>query len=453
VVSEKSRNGILNELKEKAEYVENSIERNKNLEDEDTLKTNRAEKNNTPDVRSLFSKVSREQNINFSVFKDEKEVFSSVEELSEIGIMPEILNSRIYNRLNNSGFKEYSNEEELDYCKYISFYKKIQVRDEEYVINVNSAVNKINISITSLDIDIFLFGIYAFASIIIIIIGTILANKISSPIRKLTKATSAVAHGDFNFEVPHEEKGEVQELINGFNIMTKELVKRQTEIAELERETAWKEMARQVAHEIKNPLTPMKLAVQQLIIASKDKHPAFDSIFEKVTATLLNQIDTLNTIASEFSNFARMPNYNLETVDIIPIIKDTINLFLDEKIEIQFSSEISSGIIEGDTSQIRRIIINLFRNSIQAGAAKIKISAAELEDFYIVNVSDNGTGIPEELHGKIFDQNFTTKDKGMGLGLKLASKFMESIGGKIYLKTSSSSGSEFTMQFIKKKIL
>ena len=252
--------------------------------------------------------------------------------------------------------------------------------------------------------------------------------------------------------MPNVEKGEIRDLINGFNIMTKELNKRQTELAEMERETAWKEMARQVAHEIKNPLTPMKLAIQQLIIASKDNHPSFNAIFEKVTSTVLNQIDILNTIASEFSNFARMPNYNLETIDLIPVIKDTLNLFIDEKIQIKFDTTLTSAIIEADNSQLRRIIVNLVRNSIQAGATTLKIIVSDETDQYNISVEDNGTGIPESIKSKIFEHNFTTKDFGMGLGLKLAKKFIESIGGKLYLKHSSNNGSEFVIQLNKKEI-
>ncbi len=211
-------------------------------------------------------------------------------------------------------------------------------------------------------------------------------------------------------------------------------------------------MARQVAHEIKNPLTPMKLAMQQLIIASRDNHPSFNAIFEKVTSTVLNQIDTLNTIATEFSNFARMPNYNLEPIDLIPVIKDTLNLFIDEKITIKFNSILTKAVIEGDNSQIRRIIINLVRNSIQAGATKLDVTVLDESEKYLILVSDNGSGIPENLRSKIFDQNFTTKDLGMGLGLKLARKFIESIGGKLYLKHSSIAGSEFVIELNKKSI-
>jgi nitrogen fixation/metabolism regulation signal transduction histidine kinase len=235
----------------------------------------------------------------------------------------------------------------------------------------------------------------------------------------------------------------MRDLYQGFNLMTKELQKNQIELAELERESAWKEMAKQVAHEIKNPLTPIKLAVQQLIASHKDESKDFDKIFKKVTKTTLNQIDNLGQIASEFSSFAKMPSIKLEKLDVIPVIKDTINLFIDDKIKIDFESEVTEAIVEADTSQLRRMLINMIRNSIQANATNSTIKLTSNDDNYLIIIVDNGEGISEENKEKIFEINFTTKEKGMGLGLKLARRFLEGVNGKINLVQSGSSGATF----------
>ena len=203
------------------------------------------------------------------------------------------------------------------------------------------------------------------------------------------------------------------------------------------------EMAKQVAHEIKNPLTPMKLAVQQLIVSYRDKNKNFDSIFEKVSNTILSQIENLSLIASEFSRFARMPNFKIEEIDLIPIIKDTINLFIEEQIKIETITHLTSAPIEADRSQFRRLLINLIRNSIQASANKIEIKLNQEEDKFILVISDNGKGIPAEIQGKIFDSNFTTKNKGMGIGLKLAKRFIEGINGSISLISNEYKGASF----------
>jgi two-component system nitrogen regulation sensor histidine kinase NtrY len=139
------------------------------------------------------------------------------------------------------------------------------------------------------------------------------------------------------FAFINKEKGEMKDLLNGFNSMVRELKNNQNELAEFERERAWKEMAKQVAHEIKNPLTPMKLSMQQLIILVKDKKANFEEIFEKLSITILNQIENLNLIASEFSKFARMPRINLEEIDLLSVIKDTALLFADDNLKYQIT--------------------------------------------------------------------------------------------------------------------
>jgi nitrogen fixation/metabolism regulation signal transduction histidine kinase len=263
----------------------------------------------------------------------------------------------------------------------------------------------------------------------------------------LTKATDAVSKGDLSVSIDHNERGELKELLDGFNQMTSELQKNQVELAEMERESAWKEMAKQVAHEIKNPLTPMKLALQQLIISYKDKNKDFDKLFEKVSGTVLNQIDNLNQIASEFSHFAKMPSLKIETLDLLAVLNDTANMFIHEKTSIQINTPLSEALVDGDISQLRRMFINLIRNSLQANATKITLDLVQNEEIYRLLFIDNGTGITESEKDKIFNEHFTTKKQGMGLGLSMAKRFMTSINGEIVLKSTSPQGSIFELIF------
>ena len=319
--------------------------------------------------------------------------------------------------------------------------------DKDYILSVNDAFNKTKISFSTVEINVVIFGIYSFAVIIIIIISTFFANQISQPIQKLTKATDAVSKGDLNIKINHNERGELKDLLNGFNQMTSELKKNQIELAEMEREAAWKEMAKQVAHEIKNPLTPMKLALQQLIISYKDKSKDFDKLFEKVSATVLNQIDNLNQIASEFSRFAKMPSLKLETIDLLAILNDTVNMFTHEKTTINVITNLPDAFIEADLSQLRRVFINLIRNAMQAGATQINVNLNKQENIYVLLFTDNGTGIKDSEKNKIFDEHFTTKNQGMGLGLSLAKRFMTSVNGEINLKHSVPGETTFELKF------
>ena len=301
---------------------------------------------------------------------------------------------------------------------------------------------------SSSQLDIFLFGSYSLAVILIIILSTLIANQISRPVRRLTSATQSIAGGDLSVQIENTNKGEIKDLISGFNFMVKELKRSQNKLAEVEREAAWREMAKQVAHEIKNPLTPMKLAIQQLKASYEDKSPKFQEIFQKVTGTIIQQIEILKNIASEFSSFARMPTPKLENVDFNKVLNETANLFVDEKvtINIQTAGNVS---VYADPDQLKRIVINLIRNSIQADASAIKLILDEDAGNILFRITDNGKGINSENYSKIFESDFTTKEQGMGLGLSMAKRFVESIGAEIKVEFSSPAGTTILIIFPK----
>ena len=430
VVKERSRTAVVNELNERSGYLENHL----NVQNEKYPDT---------DVDTLFNKAGKDLGISFGAYEVTDQIFNSKAQYYSSGLFQSKLNPQAYYHLNYLSYREYLTREKIEDFEYNSFYKKITLNNRSFIISVNDAFNKIDIIFSTMDMDVFLFGIYSLAVLIIIVISTFLANNISAPIRRLTKATVSIAQGDLNVEILNKEKGEVRDLVESFNSMTRELQKNQIELAELERENAWKEMAKQVAHEIKNPLTPLKLSVQQLIASFKDKSDRFDSVFEKVTQTILGQIENLSSIATEFSRFAKMPSLKLEEIDLLPVVKDTLNLFADEKVNIKFTNEVESAIIEADVNQLRRMIINLIRNSIQAQSTEIIIQLKLKDTNFVLLFSDNGKGIHEKDKDKIFEPSFTTKKKGMGIGLKLIKRFLEGINGNIVLKETSDKGTTF----------
>ena len=430
LVSERSEKAIFQELNKRSDYLENHVK-------------SQLTKHKDRGLSTAFRNAGKELDISFTVYQNSDLIYSSREEYYRIGLFYSKLNSKVHFNLNYLSYRELSTAENIDNYKFNAYYRKISINGAVFIIGVNDAFNKIKPSFSTADIDVILFGIYSFAVLIIIIVSTILANQISAPIRRLTKATEAVARGDLSVELVSNEKGEMKDLYDVFNLMTHEIQKNQIEIAELERENAWKEMAKQVAHEIKNPLTPIKLAIQQLVASYHEKSKDFDNIFEKVTKTTLDQIDNLSQIASEFSSFAKMPSIKLEIMNIVPAINDIVNLFDDQRIIIVFKSEVKEAIVEADNSQFRRLLINLVRNSIQANASKITLHLNQNGESYSLTIEDNGEGIEDQFKSEIFKLNFTTKEKGMGLGLKLAKRFIESINGKILLIKSDTSGTTF----------
>jgi len=209
-------------------------------------------------------------------------------------------------------------------------------------------------------------------------------------------------------------------------------------------------MAKQVAHEIKNPLTPIRLSLQLLERAYRDKAPDLDQKVERLTKTMIEQIDTLSSIATAFSDFAKMPKPQIEEMDLHELLDNVVSLFQETEERIRISYEhgkLEHADVEGDYEQLMRVFNNLIRNAIQAipeeqdGIVEVKLSR-EGQNF-VVSVKDNGTGISDEVIDKIFVPNFTTKSGGMGLGLAMVKSIVESVNGRIRFETTRGVGTTF----------
>ncbi|MCB0730787.1 MAG: ATP-binding protein [Ignavibacteriae bacterium] len=397
----------------------------------------------------LYNKASRDLNINYTIYRQNILEYSSQDLLYDVGLMPKIINPDAYEELQLNGSQEILVKEYIEKYEINSFYYKANFLGEDIIVKVADGFNKIQLPLSGSEVDVLLFGFYSLAVVLIIIFSAIFANQISLPIRKITSATRSVAAGDLSLEIKTNAKGELGDLVSGFQYMIRELKRNQTILAEIEREEAWKEMAKQVAHEIKNPLTPMKLSVQQLITAYNDKSEKFDSFFKKVTETILNQIETLKNIATEFSNFARMPKLKVEKINSADVILQSINLFTDENIKITFNNNSTNTFINGDSEQLKRAIINMIRNSIQANATDIELNLNDNNSNLELRVKDNGNGIDADNIERIFEANFTTKKEGMGLGLSMAKRYLKSTGADIFVEKTSSDGTIIIMTFPK----
>jgi nitrogen fixation/metabolism regulation signal transduction histidine kinase len=220
-------------------------------------------------------------------------------------------------------------------------------------------------------------------------------------------------------------------------------------LAKSERESAWREMAKQVAHEIKNPLTPMKLNVQHLRKAWEEKAEDWDERLDKFAETLIEQIESLSQIASEFSDFANMPQTKVEKVELSEVINNSIELHKNyDNIQLEYLTDETLPLyVLADRKQVLRVFNNLIKNSIQAignkEGGRIKISVESMHESYMIKVSDNGSGISEEKGDKIFIPSFTTKSSGMGLGLSMVRSIVLSAGGNIRYTSEVGEGTTF----------
>jgi len=245
---------------------------------------------------------------------------------------------------------------------------------------------------------------------------------------------------------------EISTLINAYNNMVDELEKSAVKLAKGEREQAWREMAKQVAHEIKNPLTPMRLTIQSFQRKFDVNDPKIYDKINEFSKTLIQQIDTMSSIASAFSDFAKMPSQNRVELDVVDVVKYALDIFTEDY--ISFFPKQPSIIAELDKTQLIRIVTNLVKNATQAldeiENKKIEVTVAEENNNVIISIADNGAGISEKDKVKIFEPKFTTKTSGMGLGLPMVKNIVEAYNGTINFTSEQSKGTVFKIIIPKK---
>ncbi len=242
---------------------------------------------------------------------------------------------------------------------------------------------------------------------------------------------------------------EIKSLVESYNNMIDALEESAQKLASSEREQAWREMAKQVAHEVKNPLTPMRLSVQSFQRMFDPKDPEIHKKVDEYSKTLIQQIDTMSKIAEAFSNFAKMPAQNLEQLDIVEVVERALEIFPSENIKfLATSSEI---IAIADKDQINRIVNNLVKNAIQSVPENkipdIEVELSEKDEHVYIKVKDNGSGIDDTISQKIFEPKFTTKTSGMGLGLPMIKNIIETYNGSISYDTTKGKGTVFVVSF------
>ena len=296
-----------------------------------------------------------------------------------------------------------------------------------------------------------LMNVYTFIIVLSIIVILLISNYISRPLRMIKEKLQKLTLGGANEKIEWKGEDEIGRLVTEYNHMVDQMAIKADLLAKSERESAWREMAKQVAHEIKNPLTPMKLSVQYLLRSWNEKDPDWEDRLHRLSDTLIQQIDTLSDIATAFSDFAKMPKTNNEKIELNEIINNAIELYADyENLQINFNSDGNmSKTIFADHKQLLRVFNNLIKNSIQSFEQNqngfIDIDIEEQLTDYHIQIRDNGCGIPEDKKAMIFVPNFTTKSKGTGLGLAMVKNIILSFGGFISFESQEGKGTVFTI--------
>ncbi len=358
------------------------------------------------------------------------------------GIVSEKMDPIAYFHLNKLKDVQYSQEQKIGSLDYLSNY--VPVRDEagnEYAfLNIPYFESQNNLQDEISNFLVTIINLNAFIFLVAGIIALFITNRITHSFSLISDKMKEVNLEKGNEEIVWTRRDEIGELVIEYNKMVKKLDVSAQLLAKSEREGAWREMARQVAHEIKNPLTPMKLNLQYLQMAIDNNSPDVKKISLHVAHILLEQIEHLAKIAGDFAQFANIGNSKNQRFDLNQTLVNVSSLYsTNEKLQINTYLQPGELLIEADRTQVNRLFTNLLQNAVQSVPedrnAVIEIRSQLSGNYVIVSVKDNGSGIPEEMRSKIFVPNFTTKTSGTGLGLAMCKGIVEKQNGKIWFET------------------
>ncbi len=401
--------------------------------------------------RYEIDRLADEAGTDFNLYVGNQLQASSRPELYDAGVLDRRLSGLAYANTVLKGKRFYVQTETIGSYDYAVGYRPL-VGGSGRIVGIVAVPTLYRIEEVEEEIaqqNALIFGIYAIVVFAVVLIATTFANRIAAPIHGLTLATQRVARGDLNVTVGVKNAdGEIGELIRSFEVMTRDLARSREDLVRFERELAWKEMAKQVAHEIKNPLTPMKLSLQHLRQMYKDRVPDFEKSFHELVGTVIEQIDTLSRIAGEFARFARMPRPVLQSVDVNAVLRESILLFEQEpgiRFDLRLQEDLPAA--RSDQEELRRAFINVIRNGIQAmnNAGCMTIASLCDRGRVVVTIHDEGAGMSDEVKARLFEPNFSTKSEGMGLGLAITKKSLDDLGGSIAIESEQDRGTTVTI--------
>ncbi|WP_373071644.1 ATP-binding protein [Zeaxanthinibacter enoshimensis] len=399
-------------------------------------------------------RIADVQNVNFNIYNLEGELIRSSRPQLTVDSLSMCLEAEVLNRLKESVDKRFVEDNMAAGDKYLASYTYILDPKFKPVGILNLPYFEDN-SFNDMELREFLMrlgGVYLVMLLMAILLAYIVSTYIT---RSLQTISDKMGKTDFTkrnekifVEKPSQEIGK---LIDAYNAMIDELEQSAAKLARSEREQAWREMAKQVAHEIKNPLTPMRLSVQSFERSFNPEDPEIDRKIREFSKTLIQQIDTMSSIASAFSNFAEMPAQQNETLDVVKIVKLALDIFNENY--IHFIADEETIIAKLDRTQLIRVVTNLVKNAIQAvpeiSDPRILVTVSSEGKFVKISVADNGVGISDDVKDKVFEPKFTTKSSGMGLGLGMVKNIVETYKGSITFTSQQGKGTVFTVLFPK----
>ena len=419
---------------------------------DDTLQMK--EHGNQKEIEQTINKISEIHGVDVNLYNLNGDLKVSSLPLPYIkGIVSTKMEPLAFYHLSNEKEVQYFQKEHIGKLVFLSNYVPvIDAAGNEYAyLNIPYFTSQSRLKDEISNFLVTIINLNAFIFLIAGIVALFIANRITSSFSLISEKMKKINLGKRNEAIEWHRNDEIGGLVDEYNKMVNKLDESAAALAKTEREGAWREMARQVAHEIKNPLTPMKLSMQFLQKSIENNAPNVKELSARVANTLVEQIDHLSTIASEFSEFANIEKANKERIDLNESLKSIKQLYEgNEKIKLTWRLMTQPIFINADKTHINRLFTNLIQNGLQAAAEdvlpQIYISEEMINNTILIKLKDNGTGIDEDIQSKIFTPNFTTKTSGTGLGLAMCKRIVEQTNGTIHFETSPE-GTTFFINF------
>jgi signal transduction histidine kinase len=384
-------------------------------------------------------------------------IATSRPEIFEKNLLSSYINPLAFTAIFHKNKLNFITEESIGSLKYYSAYVPINLNNDRPIgiVNLPYFARQTQITKSYYIMLSYLINIYVIIGIIGALIAIIFSKFLTKPLVLLQESIANIRIDKHNDKIQWNKNDEIGLLINEYNLMVDKLEQSAELLKHSERESAWREVARQIAHEIKNPLTPMKLNVQYLEKAYKNNDPQFASKINSISKSLITQIDVLDNVAEMFSDFAKSKSIKLVEVNLKNIITSSVDLFNQNKdvsITVTYENNNKEIITQGFEKDILRVINNILKNAIQSIETNkkgiIKIDVKQDSKFITISITDNGKGISEQMKSKIFHPYFTTKTSGTGLGLAIVKNIMNEIGGEVSFENSNNGGTKFILQFL-----
>jgi signal transduction histidine kinase len=376
---------------------------------------------------------------------------SSRPKVFNVGLLSEQMNPEAYKFMELYKQSEYVHQEAIGKLNFSSAYKPFYNAEGAQLgyINLQHFGQQREFENQIQRFLVAIINVFILLLAISVILAIFISNWLTAPLRILQENFARVKFGKFNDHIHYDREDEIGSLVKDYNQKLDELEFAAEQLARNEREMAWREMAKQVAHEIKNPLTPMKLSVQQLLRVYDPNDPKSMEKLQAVSNSIIEQIDALTRIANEFSTFGKMPNPSQEPLELITLVKGAMEVFRGQA-ELELHSEVAEIRVVADKVQFVRIFNNLIKNAIQATPRErepiIHIRLTVTDEKVRIELQDNGSGIPENEQSRIFVPYFTTKGTGTGLGLAMVKQIVENHRGTIDFESVLDQGTTFIIE-------